>query len=161
VSKPGSHDHAADRAARGAVEAGLATLAAKIVVHVAGRGLDWQNDAELAAELERPDGRRYHRESIGRSRRELAKAGYIESRRLMPGAPLPNRAKYGRTRAGTTVKHVVWARFRLQAPTARGARTRQRQSFIREQREQRREERPMTAAETLAAAAAARERIGR
>lgn len=157
MSKPGSHQHAADRAARAAVEAGLSTLEAKLLVHTAGRGVDWQNDREVSEELERPDGRRYHRESIGRSRRKLAKAGYIESRRLKPGQALPARAKFKRTSHGTTLKQVIWARFRLQKPTPRGERTRERQRFARQQRQ---ESRPMTAAETLAAADAARKRLG-
>ncbi|HUL81648.1 MAG TPA: hypothetical protein VL131_05875 [Gammaproteobacteria bacterium] len=156
TNKPGSHQHAADRAARGAVEAGLSPLEAKIVVHVAARGLDWQNDAELAAELERPDGRRYHRESIGRARRQITREGYIESRRLLPGQALPPRAKFKRTSHGTTLKHVIWSRFRLQVPTPRGQRTRERQRI---RREEQRAQAPMTPAEILAAADAARRRI--
>ena len=155
MSKPGSHDHAADRAARAAVDHGLSPLEAKVLVHVAGRGLDWQNDAEVAAELTWSNGRHPHRESVGRVRRGLAKRGHIVSRRLMPGAALPNRAKYGRTRAGTTLKHVVWTSFRIATPTPRGARTRERQRVRRSQVSSA----PPSAAETLAAIAAARQRL--
>jgi hypothetical protein len=152
VSAAGSHEHAADRAARGAVAAGLSPLKAKLVTHVAGRGLDWQNDRQLRGELERPDGRQYHRESIGRARRELAKEGFLSSRRLLPGQALPNRARFGRTAHGTTLKAVVWQRFKQSPPTLRGARTRERQQLRRAERPQA----PLTPAETLAAIAEAK-----
>lgn len=155
MSKPGSHEHAADRAARGAVESGLSPLKAKLVTHVARRGLDWQNDTQLRGEFSRADGKPYHRESIGRARRELASDGFLQSRRLMPGQALPNRAKYGRTSHGTTLKAVLWQRFKQSPPTLRGARTRVRQQIRRAERPPE----PLTPAETLAAIAAARDAL--
>ena len=154
MSKAGSQHYAAAMAARAALEAGETRLGIALVSHVAGRGVDWQTYKAISEEVLRPDGRPYHRESIGRKFRELAKRGRITSRRVMPGQALPKRAKFARTGHGTTVKVVQWRAFSLPTPRARGER-------VRERRRQKQAEpaRYLTAAETLGAIAAARERM--
>lgn len=121
MSAAGSHDYAAAVAARAGLEAGLTRLGIALVSHVASRGIDFQTDRQIQGEIARPDGRPYHRESIGRKRRELAKRGILSSRRVYPGATMPG-ARW-RSSHGTTIKAVLWAALKLQQPpTARGAR---------------------------------------
>lgn len=154
MSRAVSQHYAAAVAARAALEAGETRLGIALVAHVAGRGVDWQTYKAISEEIRRPDGRPYHRESIGRKFRELAARGRITSRRVMPGGALPKRAKFERTGHGTTVKVVQWRAFSLAPPRVRGER-------VREARRQRATEpkRFLTAAETLGAIAAARERM--
>jgi hypothetical protein len=160
MSRPGSQQVAAERAARLAIDEGFSPATAKLFVEVASRGLNWRTDREIASELKRPDGRPYNPAYLGRRRRYLVLKGYLNSRRLMPGGKLPEKAKFDRTAHGTTVKSVNWQAFRVRPPTPRGARTRERQRIRREERqERRRDERPMTPAEIIMAADAARRRI--
>lgn len=142
MSKPGSHDHAADVAARRALDAGLTRLGIAIVTHVASRGVNFQNDKEVQGEIKRPDGRRYHSESIGRKRRELIRGGFLDGKRFYPGQRPPG-AKY-RTGKGVVATSVLWEAFRVRTPTARGARTRERQAI---RRELRRQSKPIPAGE--------------
>lgn len=133
MSKPGSHDHAAAVAARRALDAGLTRLGIAFVTHVASRGVNFQTDDQVRDEIKRPDGRAYHRESIGRKRRELTRAGMLSARRLYPGQRPPG-AKF-RTPHGCVVTAVVWQALRVTAPMLRGARTLERQRVRRERRQ--------------------------
>jgi hypothetical protein len=132
MSKPGSHDHAASIAARRALEAGLTRLGIALVTHVAARGTNFQTDVVLQDEIRRPDGRAYHRESIGRKRRELTRAGYLSAQRIFPGQRPPG-ATY-RTSHGVVATKVLWEAFRVSAPTLRGARRAERIQLARQSR---------------------------
>ena len=142
MSKPGSHDHAASVAARKALEAGYTRLGIALVTHVASRGRNFQTDSQIRDEIRRPDGRHYHRESIGRKRREITRAGGFSAKRLYPGQRPPG-AKF-RTSHGCVVTTVVWQALRVSPPMLRGARTLERQ-FIRKERRQ--SSKPIPAAE--------------
>lgn len=120
MSKPGSHDHAAAIAARKALDAGLTRLGIALLTHVASRGTNFQTDAQVRSELTKPDGTRYHRESIGRKRREITRAGLLSAKRFYPGQRPPG-ATY-RTTHGCVATAVVWAALKVTTPTLRGAR---------------------------------------
>lgn len=120
MSRPGSHDHARAVAAAAAVDAGLTRLGIALVAHVAGRGVNFQTDEQIRNEITKPDGRRYHRESIGRMRRQVTRAGILSGKRFRPGQRPPG-AKF-RTSHGVVVTAVVWPALRRSTPTLRGAR---------------------------------------
>ena len=120
MSKPGSHDHAASVAARSALDAGLTRLGIALVTHVASRGVDFQTDEQIRGELVKPNGLRYHRESIGRMRRAITRAGIFSAKRLYAGQRPPG-ARYSSPH-GVVVKTVVWTALRVSVPTMRGAR---------------------------------------
>ena len=125
MSKPGSHDHAAAVAARRGLEAGLTRLGIALLTHVASRGVNFQPDSRVRDEIARPDGRRYHQESIGRKRRELIRAGILEGKRYYPGQRPPG-ATY-RTH-GCVATAVVWGALRVTPPMLRGARQAERRA---------------------------------
>jgi hypothetical protein len=120
VSKPGSHDHAASIAARKGLDAGLTRLGIALLTHVASRGTNFQTDAQVSGEITRPDGRRYHRESIGRKRREITRSGLLSAKRYYPGQRPPG-ATY-RTPHGCVATVVLWQALKVSAPVLRGAR---------------------------------------
>lgn len=150
MSKPGSHDHAASVAARSALDAGLTRLGIALVTHVASRGVDFQTDEQIRLELTKPNGLRYHRESIGRIRREITRAGILSAKRLFAGQKPPG-ARF-RTSHGVVVKTVVWTALRVSTPTLRGARAAERAHARRELRARG----AMSAAETAEAASTVR-----
>lgn len=104
------------------------------MTHVASRGVNFQTDAQVQGEIKRPDGRHYHRESIGRKRRELTRAGMLSSQRYYPGAKPPG-AKF-RTAHGCVATFVVWRALRVTPPMLRGAR---RLELVRARKEERRQ----------------------
>jgi len=68
-----------------AIAQGATNLEARLLGYCASYGgSNWSTDATRAAEILRPDGRNYHRESIARARRSLARAGFIRSVRVLP-----------------------------------------------------------------------------
>lgn len=124
--KPGSHHVAAEVVARALLERGATNLQAKVGAAVASYGEHcWVSDTQMRDHLvRRGDGRPYHRESIGRARRLLARAGCIKSERVFP-AQKPLGAKY-RTTHGTTSKCVLWKTLGLKCPMTRGDRKQRR-----------------------------------
>jgi hypothetical protein len=157
VSKPGSHQHAKAVAAAAAADAGLTRLEIQLVAHIASRGTDWQTDEQLRGELTKPNGLRYHRESIGRVRRQLTRGGVLNARRIMPGQSLPAGARFGRSSHGCVIKSIAWAGLRVATvPTARGARSADRAVARKLRREQ---QRPMSPAETAQSARAVLEML--
>jgi len=88
--------------------------------HVASFGnICWQTDTRLSEELRRPDGRRYHPESIARVRRQLRDAGVITSERVFVGGKIPSvKAKWTSSR-GTTVKTFNWRAIEQKNPFSR------------------------------------------
>lgn len=149
MSKPGSHQYARAVAAAAAVDAGLTRLGIALMAHVAGRGVDFQTDEQIRHEITKPNGLRYHRESIGRKRRELTRSGFLSARRLYAGQR-PAGAKF-RTSHGVVVKSVVWPALRLSRPTQRGERQAERAEARRQRGEPLRRE-PMSRAEVAAGA---------
>jgi hypothetical protein len=142
LTRPGSHDHAASVAARRALDAGYTRLGIALITHVASRGVNFQTDAEIQGEIRRPDGRAYHRESIGRMRRLVTERGALSAKRLYPGQRPPG-AKF-RTSHGVVVTTVVWGALRVaDPPRLRGSRSAERREARRPGRER------MTPAEVI------------
>lgn len=97
---------------------GATNLQAKIGAHIASFGFPcWQTDGRMRQVIKRSDGRRYHRDSIGRARRLLAKAGLLESKRIFPNQ-IPEGAKY-RSTYGTTQKQIKWSAIGLRNPISK------------------------------------------
>lgn len=149
MSKGPSHHYARAVAAAAAVDAGLTRLGIALMTHVAGRGVNFQTDAQTRLELVKPNGLRYHRESIGRKRRELTRAGFLSARRYFAGKRPPG-AKWT-SGHGVVVTSVDWVTLKMQRPTQRGERQAQR-AEARRQRGERREREPMSRAEVAAGA---------
>jgi hypothetical protein len=121
VPKPGSHHVAAEIVAGALLEKGFTNLMVKLGKEIAERGdTCWINDKRMATVLVKPGGGQYHRESIGRARRLMARAGVIESKRIYP-QHWPDGAKR-HTPHGTTSKRIMWKALGLRNPMTRGDR---------------------------------------
>ncbi len=110
------------------MESGATNLQAKLGAHIASFGDQcWQSDSTVRAapNMKRWDGREYHRESIGRARRQMARVGWIRSARVFP-QQIPTGAKFPSTH-GTTTKHIDWKNLGVRNPLTRGERRQQRQ----------------------------------
>lgn len=117
--KPGSHERAAEVAARALLQTGATLLQAKIGAHIASYGdTCFQSDTVLREAFRRWDGRKYHRGSIGRARRNGARAGWWTSKRVLPNEK-PLKAEKKST-YGTTSKSFDWKRFGLRSPITKG-----------------------------------------
>lgn len=117
--KPPSNQVAAEVAARAILAMGGTRLAVQIAAHVGGRGeTSWETDPTLRLYLRRSDGRLYHRGSIGRVRRFMAKKGWISSVRVMP-THTPDKAKRPST-YGTTSKSIAWKLLGVRNPLTKG-----------------------------------------
>jgi hypothetical protein len=136
VSAPGSNPHAARIATGELARQGWPRLAALVGGHIASFGdVCWQTDARLSEELRRPDGRRYHPESIARSRRKLRDAKIITSERVFVGGKIPSvKARWVSSR-GTTVKTFNWLAIEQKNPFTRRERRIKRQEQARVSRE--------------------------
>jgi hypothetical protein len=122
---PGSHNVAAEIVARALLELGATNLQAKLGAEIASRGdTSWLTDEESGKFIRKPGGGAYHRESIGRARRLMSRAGWIESKRIFPQHK-PDRAKYT-TPHGTTSKRILWKTLGLKSPMTRGDRKKRR-----------------------------------
>jgi hypothetical protein len=122
---PGSHNVAAEIVARALLENGATNLQAKLGAEIASRGnTDWLTDKETSKFLVKPGGGSYHRESIGRARRLMSRAGWIESKRIYP-TKIPDGAKYTSPH-GTTSKRILWKTLGLRSPMTRGDRKKRR-----------------------------------
>jgi len=129
VLKPGSHEVAADIVGRALLDQGATNLQAKFGAFVASHGDHcWRSDTAAQLALKRNDGRPYHRESIGRARRLMARRGWIGSERVYP-LQKPAGALYPTTH-GTTNKWIGWKALGLKSPLTRGER-RERQEVAR------------------------------
>jgi hypothetical protein len=133
LTSPGSNQHAARIATGELLRQGWSRLEALVGGYIAGfGGICWQTDAALSEVLRRPDGRRYHVESIARARRKLRDAGIITSLRVFVGGKIPSlKAKWTSSR-GTTVKTFNWRAIEQKDPhTPRERRiTRQEQARV-------------------------------
>ena len=134
---PGSHEVAADIVGRALLDQGATNLQAKLGAFVASYGdTCFRSDVAAQDTLKRSDGRKYHRESIGRARRMMARRGWIQSTRVYP-QQVPKGAKHPTTH-GTTDKSIVWKTLGLRNPMSRGEKRERR-------KEQQRQERPLSA----------------
>ncbi len=121
VPKPGSHHVAAEIVAGALLEKGFTNLQVKLGKEIAERGdTCWINDVRMREVLVKPGGGKYHRESIGRARRLMARTGVIESKRIYP-QHVPDGAKR-HTPHGTTSKRIMWKALGLRNPMTRGDR---------------------------------------
>lgn len=126
VRAVGSSDHAAEVAARAFLDRGCTNLECKIAAHVASfGGVCWQTDRKLQEQLRRPDGNPYHRESIGRARRQLSRMGLLRSRRIYPGQKPDPKARFASAH-GTTANAIAWREIGIRNPLTRGERRRAR-----------------------------------
>jgi hypothetical protein len=136
LSSPGSNPHAARIATGELLAQGCSRLESLFGGHVASfGGVCWQTDAQVGETLRRPDRRRYHPESIARSRRKLRDRGIITSDRVFVGGKIPSiKAKY-RSARGTTVKTFIWSAIEQKNPFSRHERRIKRQEQARRSRE--------------------------
>lgn len=108
---------AADRAAGALLRLGWPTLASLVGGRVAQFDCNFETDVSMQSVLRRPDGKPYHRESIGRVRRQLRDAQLITSERVFMGAKMPG-AKWPSAR-GSTVKTFNWRAVAEKNPMSR------------------------------------------
>lgn len=122
----GSHRVAAEVARSRAVEIGAPLLVAKLVGYVASYGgRNWQTYGKIAASIRKPNGGRYHVESVGRACRLASKNGVMPLKRIAPNGPLPVKRSNGRPQRstyGATDKVISWARLGVPNPVTRGER---------------------------------------
>lgn len=135
-SNLGSSQHAARVATGELARAGWPRLASLVGGHVASFGDScWQTDSRLSEVLKRPDGRRYHPESIARARRQLRDDGIISCARVFVGGLLPTSARHKRSSRGTTIKAFIWRAIEQKNPFSRRERRLKRQEQARELRD--------------------------
>ena len=119
---------AADRASGALSRLGWPRLAATVGGRVAQFDCNFETYAGLQALIRRPDGKPYHRESIGRVVRQLRDAGLLKHERVFMGAKMPG-AKYPSAR-GTTLKTFNWRAVFEKNPLSRRQRRIARQQQI-------------------------------
>jgi hypothetical protein len=136
LSGLGSNPHAARIATGELARQGWPRLASLVGGEIASfGGVCWQTDARLGQGISRPDGRRYHPESIARARRQLRDAKIITSERVFVGGKIPSlKAKFTSSR-GTTVKTFNWRAIEQKNPFTRRERRVKRQEQARATRE--------------------------
>jgi hypothetical protein len=125
MKKPreGPHQHAKGEVAAKVIELGLTGLSAKLAVRFASHGEEgcFNTNAELREVLLKPDGGKFHVESIGRERRRRAREGFWSHTRIVPGRK-PNKLAERRSSHGTTLNVVNWAGLFSRRPRLRGER---------------------------------------
>lgn len=115
MSLVGSCHELAARTAIGLLEQGCTALEARIGGHIASFGGNcWQTDRTLADVLTKPGNGKYHRESVGRARRTLARAGFLNVKRIFAGQT-PEGADFASSH-GTTSKMIRWKTLEIQPP---------------------------------------------
>jgi len=136
LSSPGSNQLAASVATGELARQGWARLPSLVGGSVASfGGVCWQTDARLSEGFTRPDGRRYHPESVARARRQLRDAGIITSDRVFVGGKIPSLKAKFRSARGTTVKTFNWRAIEQKNPFGRHERRIKRQEQARVSRE--------------------------
>lgn len=115
----------ADKASGALTRLGWPRLAAAVGGRVAQFDCNFETYTKLQATILRPDGKVYHRESIGRAVRQLRNAGLLKSERVFMGAKMPG-AKFASAR-GTTLKTFNWRAVFERNPMSRRQRRLQRQ----------------------------------
>lgn len=96
-------------------------------------GTNFQTYSQMANDLpRRPNGRKPHRESIGRCVRDLVRAGKISSERVFTGGKMPGAT--WRSAHGTTVKQLIWRELGLKNLMTRSERRARRVEHAQQQR---------------------------
>ena len=123
---PPSCPERGDIARGAALRLGATPLESLVVGQVAAYGaLCWLKDRELAEDIVQRNGRHPHPRSVARSRRNSARAGLMQSQRLMPGARVPGMKRL--VTYGSTAKIVVFdKKFGVRDPMTRGQKRRMR-----------------------------------
>jgi hypothetical protein len=104
---PGSCERARQLALAGLMDNGCTPLEARVGAHVASYGqCCFQTDETLREFFASEYGRTYHRESIARARRLLARTRFIQAKRLFSGQRVQG-MKRGSSH-GTTAKYFRW-----------------------------------------------------
>lgn len=104
---PGSCERARQLALAGLMDNGCTPLESRVGAHVASYGqCCFQTDETLREFFAREYGRTYHRESIARARRLLARTRFIQAKRLFSGQRVQG-MKRGSSH-GTTAKYFRW-----------------------------------------------------
>lgn len=136
LTSPGSNQHAACIATGKLAQRGWSRLPSLVGGHIASfGGACWQKDVRLSEVLRRPDGRRYHPESIARARRKLRDDRIITSERVFVGGKISSiKAKWTSSR-GTTVKSFNWRAIEQKNPFSRHEQRIKRQEQARVSRE--------------------------
>ncbi len=121
---------AADLATGKLSRLGWSHLAANVGGRIAQFDCNFETYRALTEIILRPDGKRYHRESIGRVARALARAGVVKHERVFMGV-VPTGAKYASAR-GTTNKTFNWRSVSEKNPLSRRQRrlARQQQAAV-------------------------------
>lgn len=117
--KAGQCDRPAEVVASRLLALGATNLQAKLGKEIASiGGQDWRTDTTLRELLRRWDGRPYHRESIGRARRLMARRGWLGVRRIFAAQPLPSLPGHRvyKSSHGTTNKTICWAALGVSNP---------------------------------------------
>lgn len=116
MSGSGSCSELAGKVAAALLEQGATNLESKIASYVASFGdTNWQTDKRLSEAIAKDRfGAHYHRESIGRARRMLTRAGFLHVKRIMPGQ-VPPGADYPAPH-GTTSKGIRWKAVGVKRP---------------------------------------------
>lgn len=94
-------------------------LQAKLAGHIATWPSCFQTAASIWRVLRRPDGRRYHVESIRRAGRTLHRNGIIGKKRIFCFGELPVKDKKGKPKQsiwGTSDRWLKWKRFKVPNP---------------------------------------------
>lgn len=107
----------ADLASGKLTRLGWSRLAAVVGGRIAQFDCNFETYGDLQALILRPDGERYHRESIGRVVRALARAGVVHHQRVYMGVK-PRGAKWASAR-GTTNKIFNWRAVAEKNPMSR------------------------------------------
>lgn len=104
---PGSCEHARQLAMAGLMDNGCTPLESRVGAHVASYGqCCFQTDETLREFFATEYGRSYHRGSIARARRTLARAKFVQAKRLYSGQRVQG-MKRGSAH-GTTAKYFQW-----------------------------------------------------
>jgi hypothetical protein len=114
-----------ERAMGAMLRLGWPRLASLVAGQIARFDSNFETYRTISEVIERPDGKRYHLESVGRVVREMARAGLIQHGRVMLGQK-PIGAKYASAR-GTTNKTFNWRAVAEKNPLNRRQRRRARQ----------------------------------
>lgn len=138
--KAGSCDRPAEVVASALLSLGATNLQAKLGKEIASYGGQcWRTDVVLRDVLKRWDGRPYHRESIGRARRLMARRGWIGVKRIFAAQELPSKRPDGRhyrSAHGTTNKHICWAALGVRNPLTKSERKKERKKAEENERKQ-------------------------
>ena len=136
TSHHGSKELARQIATARLIDGGWSKLSALVGGHIASFGDScWQTYRRVSEAIRRPDGRRYHPESVARVCRQLRDRELVRHERVFVGGKMPTRAKYKASSRGTTIKAFNWRVLGERNPFTPLHRRQARQEQARELRE--------------------------